>query len=121
MGVSEIDLAYAAGILDGEGCITISRKNKPQAKFGADYVLFVEVGNTDKRLIEWLHSKFGGRTQHYEPRTPRAKESYHWYLGFGKAKELLLLLLPYLKLKDEEAKLAIALQETIGGFRWQVE
>lgn len=52
----ERDLAYLAGILDGEGCFSIGKSSKGY------YNLRVDVVNTDRRLIEWLHVNFGGYT-----------------------------------------------------------
>ena len=53
-------LAYAAGIVDGEGYIGI-RKGKPTAsRINFSYDLMVAIAMTDKEIIEWFHDNFGG-------------------------------------------------------------
>src|SRR2546428_375255 len=63
--VSDAELAYAAGLIDGEGCITIdkcggkSRFTKYKSR-NAGLILRVRVYNANKRLIAFLAERFGG-------------------------------------------------------------
>jgi hypothetical protein len=55
LAMSEIELAYLAGIIDGEGTITISSR---RAKFGKIYFRpYITISNTSERLADWLRSK----------------------------------------------------------------
>lgn len=45
------DLAYAAGIIDGEGCISLGRH-------AGYYQAHVTVEMSDRPVIEWLHATF---------------------------------------------------------------
>ena len=103
--ITQSDLAYAAGLFDGEGCVNIyhckARKNGP-----LHHVLRTTVAMTDRATIEWLRSKFGGpihSTHHY----PRHRELWVWALNAKKAGRFLQLIRPYLKTKATECWLAL--------------
>ena len=42
------DLAYCAGLFDGEGCITLTRDSE------SNYRLRVKITSTDYSVLEWL-------------------------------------------------------------------
>ena len=52
--ISKIDRAYIAGLIDGEGSIHMTRKEK----YGTFYA-FVTIGMTNKDVINWLAKKLG--------------------------------------------------------------
>ncbi len=56
---SEIDWAYAAGFVDGEGCIAVVRSFTP-ARGRYVYSIQVVVANCDRRVLDWMHSLWGG-------------------------------------------------------------
>ena len=94
--MSEIDLAYTAGIIDGGGCVCLSRVKDKTIR----YRLTVSVGNTDKRLVDWLKVTFRGYSV-LQSRTKGNKDYYQWRLHSQKASAFLSLILPYLKLKKK--------------------
>ena len=103
-----VDLAYMAGIVDGEGCIAIDRftnKNLPSYC----YRLKLRVGNTNRWLIEQLRFSFGGNIKTVKQRG-NAKEAWEWYLAGENAAYCLKLLLPYLRIKRPQAELGIKFQ-----------
>jgi hypothetical protein len=108
----EVLLAYVAGIVDGEGSISIINHRR-KATHKHTWELVMAVSNTQLWLIEFLHSQFGGwmdsRT-HYGNR----KKSWRWTMCANKASEFLELVLPYLQLKRQNAELAIAFQKRRG-------
>jgi hypothetical protein len=101
-------LAYAAGIIDGEGCI---RANKQKGKVSP--VLRIHVTNTDERLVELLKGWFGGyiwkETKQY---MPNAKIRFVWEVSAKRAEVVLRSIIPYLVLKKERAELALELRST---------
>ena len=102
--MKKTDLAYVAGIVDGEGYISIVRnKCKPQT------LLQVGVGNTNQWLIEWLHFSFGGCLSSHEE-GGNCKTTWKWVISSKKASEFLKLILPYLKMKRSQAELALQFQ-----------
>ncbi len=66
---------YLAGILDGEGCITVGAG---QRKTCVNYNPIFCVQNTSKELIDWLHLTFGGQTYLSKKVTVRTKPAWMW-------------------------------------------
>lgn len=99
------DLAYAAGIIDGEGCISISRNSKNRG-----LQIQVEVGNTNEWLLQWLRFAFGGRVILVNDRRTENrgwKPVYHWYLRYDEIREFLKLIYPYLRIKRVQAEIVL--------------
>jgi hypothetical protein len=102
-------MAYAAGIVDGEGCVAIDRySNKDLPSYC--YRLKVRVGNTSIDLIEWLKNTFGGNVKTIKPRSKNNKRAWEWYLAGEPAAKFIKLVRPYLLIKKQQADLAIAFQ-----------
>ena len=60
--VSETDIAYIAGLFDGEGCITYKqymRKRKHQKKAYPTWSIRMEIAMTDHSVLKWLHEVLG--------------------------------------------------------------
>ena len=109
--MKKTDLAYTAGIIDGEGCILISKARRQKSRSGYVYGLTVSVNSTDEWLCQWLKFSFGGSItlkKHY-----RENESllWIWAVRSNQAVAFLKLVLPYLYLKKPQAELAIKFQQ----------
>lgn len=107
------DIIYLAGLLDGEGCIYIS-KYKRKGKQNYYYLMRVVISGTSRELMLWVYSIFGGcfcKDCHLPRKNRAVNFKIQW--GDNKACELLKLVLPYLKLKRPEAELAISFQENL--------
>ncbi len=98
--------SYLAGIIDGEGCLIISRSDRGNYK---NYYGRIHVKNTDKRLMKWLVDHFGGNIHLHPPKSDKHAIAYSWYFsGNAKSKEIFLLaLMPYLIVKREQAKILV--------------
>jgi len=106
-------LAYAAGIIDGEGCIY---GNIRLRKTGCvETHVMIQVTMCSGSVIKWLKDNFGGRTYTDIPRSGHAayKRRYTWQITSKQVAPLLRALLPYLIEKQERAKLAIQLSDSI--------
>lgn len=101
-------LAYTAGIIDGEGCISI---HKSMNRNSYRRAIHISVGNTNPWLINWLEFNFGGSSRIYHPKNSKWKDSWQWELSAKQAGEFLEMILPYLKLKRAQAELAIQFQK----------
>jgi len=108
--VKRVDLAYTAGIVDGEGCIEISRSNRPGHRYPNHY-LRVTVVSTDQWLCEWLHFSYGGSIQERLGHPSHTKRQWGWVIQNTKALEFLKLILPYLHIKQPQAEIGIKHQE----------
>ena len=109
--MTENELAYAAGLFDGEGCIGIYKRKMADCKVGYHYALQVRINMADNIILAWLHLHFGGSLIHDKPRKSNWKSMTSWALWANGAVKFLKLILPYLKLKKEQAKIAIEFQE----------
>ena len=109
--MKQTDLAYVAGIVDGEGYIGISADHRKRNPSRPCWRLRVSVTNTNEWLMQYLMFSFGGvislKSSH------NIKPCYNWTLNRGKAADFLKLILPYLKLKRPQAELAIQFQASI--------
>jgi hypothetical protein len=117
----ESDLAYAAGVLDSDGCICVSRPRKTSSNKW-NYSITVAVQQVDDGIPLWLASTFGGKVTSKRQFKPGKiyRPLYSWYLYCKNASVFLQAILPYLKLKRYRAELAIKLQNLYGprgGFR----
>ena len=103
-------LAYVAGIIDGEGCISIRRQPTTRTKIGFTYIMAVTVGNTNEWLICFLKQQFGGCIC-FDKKTGNRKDAWRWELKCGRAVTFLELISPYLQLKKPNAEIAIQFQK----------
>jgi hypothetical protein len=98
-------LAYIAGLFDGEGCIGLY----PRKDVRGGKVVMIQIGVTDKNVIDWLSKVIGGGvsivTSHPNP---NYKLCYKWRLQ-GVLDDLVFLkaIYPYLKIKKQTAKQVI--------------
>jgi len=105
-----ISLAYAAGIIDGEGCIYT---RVVTYKSTCTY-LKLQVAMCSEVVIRWLSREFGGRVYITAPPSARHIERFIWQVqGRRRISSILRALLPYLKEKQKRAELAIQLAEMI--------
>ena len=99
-------IGYAAGIIDGEGCILINKN-----RGGREYTLQIRVGMATTDAVGLMHKVFGGslRVCKHKNHTPMNA----WVVSSIEAEGLLRRLLPYLRVKKEEAKVALEFRKHI--------
>ena len=113
--MKEIDKAYIAGFVDGDGCITITqRKWKTNNRIGLSYIPVVEISNCDVRVLDWIISKTEGikiyKSKYVDNRSPTFRPQYRLFVGrMLNIEKFLILILPYLKLKKEQAEIVLLL------------
>ena len=92
--LSSETLAYFAGILDGEGYIRTDPKH-----------ICIQIVNTDKNLIDWLHNVFGGTVSFRNMKDkPNCKDQWKWHLTRkDRVLNLLYHIYPLLIVKREKA------------------
>jgi hypothetical protein len=109
----DLDLAYAAGIVDGEGTIGITEigARPKKGRKNPQHRIYVAVAMTDAAIPLLMSEMFGGsvNTYHYHPE--RNRPQTRWSLSGKRAVLCLEALLPYLRLKNAQAELAINFQE----------
>lgn len=114
MQVKKTDIAWAAGILDGEGCIAIIRYNPTPGTRCVEprFVLHVKVTMGHRPTIDRLAEIFGhGTVQTHVARSERVNASYSWVAQSRKGEHVLTILRPYLLTKAAEADVALRFME----------
>ncbi len=97
--------AYIAGLIDGEGCISIRRCK--QGKF-IYYKPMIEVGMTDRQPIELLEKTFGNSAWYEVIPTGKRKLICHkWRVTGSNCVPVLNPILPYLIVKRKQALIVI--------------
>ena len=99
-----MEIAYLAGLIDGEGCIVI-KKNKSTNRL-YNYSLRLTVQMYHKDVIYAIYCRFGGNIHILK------NKIWFWDIGGLDAGDLLKELLPYLIVKKEQAELALNFLKT---------
>jgi hypothetical protein len=108
-------MAYLAGIIDGEGSIYIGNFSSNPKTGSKYYQTNIEVTNSDKPLMDWIVETFGGRLHKYTAKqTPKnSRRSYWRWIATGeRVTHLTQILLPYLITKKPQAEIMIKMRET---------
>ena len=67
------DISYMAGIIDGEGCISINYARK-----SGEYRMRISITNTDRILLDWVQERYGGYIYERKKQMPHYKRKYEW-------------------------------------------
>jgi hypothetical protein len=111
-------MGWQAGIIDGEGTVTISkqiRKGRPSPA----YREIVQVSNTDRRIIIPFKQMWGGNF-YQRPDKRKIKnwrDSYTWHCPMTKVPQFLKALLPFLRSKKEQALILLKFIEKKKSFK----
>jgi hypothetical protein len=108
---TDVERAYAAGMVDGEGHIGMT-------PWKVSYLPIVTVTNTDRRVIDWLASRWVGSTiATHDPRIPAHKVRHNWRLSGRRAYAFLKEIEPYLLLKRGQSNIVFAYYDEGGYFQ----
>ena len=106
---TETDLAYIAGIIDGEGCIMITERSRPPTRRckTPSFIVSVAVSMTDKESVDFIGARFKGRI--YQFKAMERKYKYYRFSASCKNEvtALLVAIQPYIKVKSVQVKLAL--------------
>jgi len=110
--MKDLDIAYMAGILDGEGCISITKICPKNTNLhNLSYGLQVRVGMVDKSIPLLFYYAFGGSFLQKIYSHKGYRNQWLWRVSGVLAVRSLKILLPYLRSKKNEAELAIRFWE----------
>jgi len=100
------DIAYLAGLFDGEGCVTCKQKKTKRPDRGGkvynQWYIRCEVSMTDKAAIEWIHETLGfgwSREKIYKNRPAHYKRQWRWCCGYRDALTFAKLIWPFTQVK----------------------
>jgi len=110
--VSENNIAYIAGLFDGEGSIYFARRKEKKKKHKGDGYRYsmsqrisMEITMTDEHVIRWVHEVLAVGTVVRKPRKGLRKDGtkylmqYKWRCTFRDAYYVCRLLWPYVQVK----------------------
>jgi hypothetical protein len=106
--VDSEELAYAAGLFDGESSISLvrhreNRTHSPQ----------VWIASTDCEVFSWFQERFGGSIVTKQPRMSNHSVSYDWRLTDRRALAFLELIRPYLVIERKIRRIDLLLNDYI--------
>ena len=110
MNIEPTSLAYLAGVIDSDGFITINKSVRAgKLYFGA----VIGISGTRTQPHELAASLWGGKVCRYEPKNPRHRVQFQWSRQGDAAVAPISAVLPYLRVKVEQARIALEAQEHI--------
>ena len=111
--VSECNLAYFAGLFDGEGCVNVVEVKPKPGRHSPTFQTLAQVSMTDRRSLDLLFITFGGRIRLSTKKGSRP--IWVWRVYHKNAKRFLEAILPYLVVKKYQAELLIELDRRVLG------
>lgn len=114
---TDLELAWAAGVMDGEGCILVHAQSGRMGRHGVQgapiHELRVVLVNTNKPMLDRFQSWFGGAITKKKKRGTERRNIAEWRISGQRAAGVLSQLLPYLLVKREEALLGLEFAKTL--------
>ena len=118
MSVSETDIAWLAGIIDGEGCFSVKspiiRKTGRRASQRTSYQVWLVLCNTSKAMVDRAAAILAAAGVQFQPirKVWKGQKATRWqyWLSVARKHDLLratLLLVPHLTAKKAEAEIVI--------------
>ena len=110
---TEIEKAYLAGIIDGEGSFIIYLKSggkRPDRKF---HRCMLSVANTDHDLILYMQDLLGGRIGQTQGALAHHRTVYRLVVEGRTLSDVTLSVLPYLRVKRRQADLVLEMLRTM--------
>lgn len=109
--IGETEAAYVAGIIDGEGSLTLAHRKRNQARGWDSIEPHITITNTDLRLMRYLSSLLNAQTY-----TSHQRAKNHWkpqysisFSAFADIAALLERIMPYLIIKRRRAEIMLRL------------
>lgn len=107
--LSDVELSYMAGLIDGEGCLTITKLHS------GGVTLSLSIQMTDQGVLNWIATKLGTKCNISRSASkvgPRRKPLWKVILTGGRAAMLCSRILPYMKVKHRQATIFLRFAET---------
>lgn len=103
------DAAYIAGLVDGEGTVTLSRLHRDENRR-----LVLCISNNDRALLEHVKSRIGaGRITAKRVYSPRHAPSFNYQIDSRQALSVLAQIAVYMKSYKKKARARLALREYV--------
>lgn len=103
-------LAYLAGVLDSDGYISVHGSTRRGKTY---YAARVGIAGTRRQPHDLAASIWGGTVSLYLPKNPRHRGQYQWSRTGDVAAQIVAAVQPYLLVKQEQARIALEVQEFV--------
>lgn len=109
--MTEIEKAWLAGFIDGEGSIGIYRKKSKHGRGGHDFGVRLLVVNTNQAAMDYVKALTGCGCSWISKKGYKAnwKPCHRWQAFGENARDLVRQLLPYLRIKRAIAELVLTM------------
>ena len=101
-----LDIAWAAGLFDGEGCVYVA-KHKPRRGASEQYILAAKVAMTHKPTIERFAQLFGGNILPSQDARANHRPMWVWAIYGRKVHPFLRNILSYAVTKKQEVEIGL--------------
>lgn len=108
MSLSTNDLAWVAGLFDGEGSVGFYRRSDKRNKTGSAYYIVASIHMTHAPTIQRIANMFPGVRWSAYHKNVKHRTCFCWRLYNAKARAFLNEILPYTFTKAEEIRKALA-------------
>jgi hypothetical protein len=103
----ETQIAYIAGLFDGEGSVDYARRWEKKQRHSKAYLfrrITCEIGMTDYPVLHWLHKTLGYGTLRPRKSPEGYKPQWRWRCSFRDSYKFAQQMLPYARIKYEKLK-----------------
>jgi len=103
--MTELEKAYVAGFIDGEGCVSFATRKVKQVTY---ITPTVQIANTNRSVLQWIAELYDVNVyDRIEDPRPTRKKVYRVVVCGEIARQMLKDVYPYLKVKREQAKIIL--------------
>lgn len=110
-------LGYLAGLIDGEGNISIGQTTTAKGQLNPSCSLVVQIANCDIELMDWLLDVVGGSVRTHNHKNKTWRVGYQWQIFGANAEAFLKAIEPQLRIKRRQCEVALKFRALGGGNR----
>jgi len=106
---------YVAGLLDGEGCVTMVHRPRRDKRREGEWQSYVYVTFTmcDRAPLDAIQERFGGPVIALKRASERWRPAFRWQSAGPPAEAILRAARPYLLVKHRQADLALEFRDQL--------
>ena len=111
--MDQLDLAYIAGLMDGESYIGIKKSKAYDCtkRRTPGYHARIQIRMVDEPAIKFIAETLGGWYYKEKPHSHKGRLLYCYQASEKRAQEIIKVLLPFLKVKQRPAQIVLELRE----------
>lgn len=114
--LTDVQAAWLAGLIDGEGCVGVWRERKIGNRSGFHYIAAVRIANTNRLLLDTIAKVLPGKIYLKDKRVKFGhKPLYEFYCDRRSLRAMLARVSPFLVLKKRQAEIAMQVRQVIEG------